>query len=79
MQETPEMQVQSLGGEVPWRRNWKPTPLFLTGKSQGQRSMAGYEPGGQKESDTTEHHAREIRAHSSLLLMPIVICHAKTQ
>ena len=38
MQET---QVQSLGQEDPleWRR---PTPEFLSGKSHGQRSLAGY-------------------------------------
>ena len=25
-------------GKVPWRRKWQPTPEFLSGKSQGQRS-----------------------------------------
>ena len=24
-------------GKVPWRRNWQPTPVFLPGKSHGQR------------------------------------------
>ena len=42
-------------GKTPWRRKWKPTPLFLTGKSHGQRSLAGYSPWGRKESDTIEH------------------------
>ena len=37
-----------------WRRNWLPTPVFLPGKSHGQRSLAGYSPRGPKESDTTE-------------------------
>ena len=27
-------------GEIPWRREWQPTPVFLTGKSRGQRSLA---------------------------------------
>ena len=36
------------------RRKWQPTPVFLSGKSHGQRSLAGYSPWGCKESDTTE-------------------------
>ena len=37
-----------------WRRTWQPTPVFLPGKSHGQRSLVGYSPWGlQKESDTT--------------------------
>ena len=32
---------------------WQPTPLFLPGKSHGQRSLAGYSLWGRKESDTT--------------------------
>ena len=40
--------------KIPWRRKWWPTPLFLPGKSQGQRSLEGYGPWGHKESDTTE-------------------------
>ena len=53
MQET---WVQSLGQEDPWRRKWQPTPVFLPGKSHGQRSLVGYSPWGCKESDTTERH-----------------------
>ena len=29
---------------MPWSRIWKPTVVFLPGKSHGQRSMAGYSP-----------------------------------
>ena len=36
------------------RRKWQPTPVFLPGKSHGQRSLAGYTPWGFKESDMTE-------------------------
>ena len=32
----------------------KPTPVFLPGKTHGQRSLGGYSPWGHKESDTTE-------------------------
>ena len=31
------------------------TPVFLSGKSHGQRSLAGYSPWGHKELDITEH------------------------
>ena len=26
-------------GRIPWRRAWQPTPVFLPGKSYGQRSL----------------------------------------
>ena len=29
-------------GKIPWRRKWHPTPVFLPGKSHGQRSQSGY-------------------------------------
>ena len=41
-------------GKFPWRREWQPTPVFLPGKSHGQRSLAGYNPWGRKELDMTE-------------------------
>ena len=42
-------------GKIPWRRKWQPTPVFLLGESQGQKSLVGYSPYGGKESHTTEH------------------------
>ena len=39
--------------KIPWRRKWQPTPVFLPGKSQGQRSLAGYGSWDHKESDMT--------------------------
>ena len=41
-------------GKIPWRGKWQPTPVFLPGKSRGQRSLVGYSSWGCKESDTTE-------------------------
>ena len=41
-------------GKIPWRREWQPTPVFLPGKSDGQRSLAVYSPWGCKELGTTE-------------------------
>ena len=43
-----EMWVQSLGWADPWRRKWQPTPVFLPGRSQGQRSLEGYSLWGYK-------------------------------
>ena len=40
--------------KIPWRREWLPSPVFLSGKSHGQGSLVGYSPRGHKESDTTE-------------------------
>ena len=37
--------------KIPWRRKWEPTPVFLPGKSHGQRSLVGYRPLGHTESD----------------------------
>ena len=41
--------------EIPWRRKWQPTPVFLAGKSHGQKSLESYNPGGLKELDVTEY------------------------
>ena len=60
---------------IPWRREWLPTPVFLPGKSHGQRSLVGFSPWGRKESNTTERlpfhfhfHAleKEMATHSSV-------------
>ena len=37
-----------------WRRKWQPTPAFLPGESQGQRSLVGCRLWGRTESDMTE-------------------------
>ena len=37
-----------------WSRKWKPTPVFLLGKSHGQRSLVGYSP-WVSELDMTAH------------------------
>ena len=45
-----------------WRRKWQPHPVFLSGKSHGWRSLAGYSPQGCEELGTTE------RLHFTLLI-----------
>ena len=37
-----------------WRRKWQPIPIFLPGKSHGQRNLVGYHPWDHIKSDTTE-------------------------
>ena len=39
---------------VKWNRKWQLIPIFLSGKSHGQRSMGDYSPWGPKELDMTE-------------------------
>ena len=51
-----ETQVWSLGQEDPCRRKWQLAPVFLPGKSHGQRSLVGNSPWGCKEWDMSEHH-----------------------
>ena len=41
-----ETQVRSLVRKIPWRRKWQLGPVFLPGKSHGQRSLVGYSPWG---------------------------------
>ena len=41
-------------GNIPWRRKWQSTPVFLPGKSHEQRSLVGYSSWDCKELDTTE-------------------------
>ena len=39
-----ETRVRSPGQKIPWRRKWKPSPVFLPGKSHERRSLTGYSP-----------------------------------
>ena len=38
-------------GKIHWSREWLTTPVFLPGKSHGQRSLVSCSPRGHKESD----------------------------
>ena len=35
-------------GKIPWIKKWQPTPVFLPGKSCGQRNLVGCSPWGRK-------------------------------
>ena len=49
-----EIRVRSLGQEDLLEEEMATTPVFLPGKSHGEKSLAGYSPWGSKESDVTE-------------------------
>ena len=51
---TRETGVHSLGQEDPLEEERQPKPVFLSGKSNGLRSLAAYSPWGHKELDMTE-------------------------
>ena len=53
MQETQEMQVQSLGQEDPLEKEMASHSSIFPRESHGQRSLVGYSPGGHKKSDMT--------------------------
>ena len=41
-------------GRAPLRKEWQPILLFFPGESHGQRSLVGYSPWDNKESDMTK-------------------------
>ena len=49
---------------------WQPTPVFLPGEFQGQRSLAGYRPWSLKESDMTEQLTAQ---HKPYILTKILL------
>ena len=54
MQETKEMQVQSLDQEEPLEEGMTTHSSILAWRMNGQRSLACYSPWGPEESNTTE-------------------------
>ena len=51
-------------GNISWRRKWQPTPVFLPGKSHGQRSLVGYSSWGHKELDMTARTCTHTHVHT---------------
>ena len=50
--------------KISWGRKRQCTPVFLPGKSHGQRSLVGYSQWGHKELDTTE----QLSTHTKHLI-----------
>ena len=57
-------------GEIPWRRKRQPIPIFLPGKSHGQRSLAGYTTQSWKESDTTKQCSTDVKSNNLKMEIP---------
>ena len=53
--------------KIPWRRKLQPTPVFLPGKSHGQRSLVGYSPKSPKEF-MTEHACKHTQGPINIIL-----------
>ena len=53
--------------KIPWRKKRQSIPLFLPGKSHGQRSLVNYSPWDRRELDmtkATEHsHTQNCKSH----------------
>ena len=49
--------------KIPWM-GWLPTPVFLPGKSLGQRSLVGHSLCGRKKSDMTQQLDNNIKNNS---------------
>ena len=67
------MRVQCLRREDPLEEEMATPPVFLTGKSHGQRGQAGYRAWGRQESALSPHaHVRnsEERTVSTLVQKP---------
>ena len=69
-----------LVGKIPWRRKWQPTPVFLPGKSHGQRSLVGYSPWGRKRVRhnlaTKQHLSQELSSSPKTVLWCACVCAA---
>ena len=52
-------------GKIPCRRKWLPTAVFLPGKLQRQRSLAGYRPWGHKR---VQHNLATKKQQNNTLL-----------
>ena len=57
-------------GKIPWSSKWQPAPVFLPGKSYGQRLQAGDSRWGHKESEMflSSHQIKSYFIYLSLTL-----------
>ena len=66
----------SLSTFMHWRRKWQPTPVFLPGKSHGQRSLVGYSSWGCKrvKHDLVTKQHRAPRSWVQTPTLPLTTC-----
>ena len=55
--------------KTPWRRKWQTTPVFLPGKSHGQRSLVNCSPRGRKRVGHHSATRQQLDARRMLLFM----------
>ena len=66
--------------KIPWRRLRQPTPVFLPGKSHGQKSLVGYSPWGSKSqtrlnswtTTTQEDHTLEGQSNENVPVISLL-------
>ena len=59
-------------GKITWRRKWQATPVFLLGKSPGQKSPKGYSPWSCKR---VSHDSMHTSTHSTSIFRFLRHCH----
>ena len=73
MQEGRRLGFDPWVGKSPWRRKWQPTPVFLPGKSHGQRRLAGCSPWFHKrvrhDLATKQQQQQKIRTYFRIFLL----------
>ena len=52
--------------KIPWRKIWQTTPLFLSGESHGQRTLAGYTVLGVAKSQTQQSEFTSLHTSSTV-------------
>ena len=53
-------------GKILWRRAWQPTPVFLPGKSHGQRSLASHKEVHKVAKSCTQRYMEKRRGRREL-------------
>ena len=53
-------------GKIPWRRKWQLTPVFLSGKFRGQRTLVGYSPWGCRVGHNWHTHTKRSEEEPGL-------------
>ena len=67
-----ETWVRSLGWEGPLEKEWRPTAVFLPGKSHGQWSLVGYSLWSHRESAATEQITLSLHFHYHFIIKIIL-------
>ena len=64
--------------KIPWRRKRQPTPIFLHGKSHGQRSLVGYSSWGHRSQQTVDNSSRDRNTRPPYLPPEKSVCNSRS-